>query len=140
MSVRIDKWLWSVRIFKSRSIATAACKAGRIRKNDKILKPSHEISAGEIIQVAKDGFYFRFEVIELIGKRVGYELAKNCYANRTPEEELRKYDIWYVGKSGVEKREKGSGRPTKKERRNIDTFKTENHSFQVPAMDWDDIE
>ncbi len=139
MSVRVDKWLWSVRIFKSRSVATAACKAGRIKKSDKILKPSHEIQTGDLIQVAKDGFYFQFEVVELIGKRVGFELAKNCYVNRTSEDELRKYDSWYVGKTGVEKREKGSGRPTKKERREIDSFKTEDIPIHLPVMDWDDF-
>jgi len=140
MSVRIDKWLWSVRIFKSRSIATAACKAGRVKKNDKILKPSHEVAVNDMIQVAKDGFYFQFEVLELISKRVGFELARNCYANKTPEDELRKYDRWYVGKTGVEKREKGSGRPTKKERREIDSFKTEDVAFKMPSMDWDNFE
>ncbi|HAQ37360.1 MAG TPA: RNA-binding S4 domain-containing protein [Saprospiraceae bacterium] len=140
MSVRVDKWLWSVRIFKSRSIATEACKAGRIKKNDKILKPSHEIGVKDVIQVAKDGFYFQFEVVELISKRVGFEIARNCYVNRTPEDELRKYDTWYVGKTGVEKREKGAGRPTKKERREIDTFKTGEAMHHLPSMDWDNFE
>lgn len=140
MSVRVDKWLWSVRIFKSRSIATAACKAGRVKKNDKILKPSHEIVENDVIQVAKDGFYFQFEVVELIGKRVGFEIARNCYVNRTTEDELHKYDAWYVGKTGVEKRERGTGRPTKKERREIDTFKTEDVIHHMPSMDWDNFE
>jgi ribosome-associated heat shock protein Hsp15 len=137
MKVRVDKWLWSVRIFKSRSIATKACKAGRVKMGDKTLKPSQEIEAGDQIQVHKEGFYFQFEVLKAIDKRVSATLARPCYKNLTPEEELHKYDNWFVGKTGVEKRERGAGRPTKRERREIDEFKDlEQFNFE---MDWDEI-
>ena len=105
---------------------------------DKVLKPSHELTKGDIIQVHKEGFYFKFEVVEPIGKRVSAALARPCYVNLTPEEELRKYDTWFVGKGGTEKREKGAGRPTKRERRDIDDFKTDIPQGPWPEMDWDD--
>lgn len=137
MKVRVDKWLWSVRIFKSRSIATKVCKAGRVKLKDKVLKPSHELLVGDIIQVHKEGFYLQLEVLQLIGKRVSATLARPCYNNLTPEEELRKYDSWFVGKAGTEKRERGAGRPTKRERREIDDFKES--GFSGPHdFNWDD--
>lgn len=139
MGIRVDKWLWSVRIFKSRSIATKACKAGKVKIGDRILKPSYEINVDDLVQVHKEGFYFQFEVVKLIGKRVSAVLARPCYNNLTPMEELRKYDSWYVGKSGTEKREKGAGRPTKRERREIVGFKESEDSLLNPAMDWEDI-
>jgi ribosome-associated heat shock protein Hsp15 len=139
MKVRVDKWLWSVRIFKSRSIATKACKAGKVKMNGKVLKASYEIVEGDILQVHKEGFYFEFRVVKLIGKRVSATLARPCYINMTPEEELHKYDSWFVGKSGVEKRERGTGRPTKRERREIDDFKGfESDLFDI-EMDWDEV-
>jgi ribosome-associated heat shock protein Hsp15 len=139
MGIRVDKWLWSVRIFKSRSIATKACKAGKVKIGDRILKPSYEIDVDDLIQVHKEGFYFQFEVVKLIGKRVSAVLARPCYNNVTPMEELRKYDTWFVGKSGIEKREKGAGRPTKRERREIVDFKESEDSPLYIDMDWEDI-
>jgi ribosome-associated heat shock protein Hsp15 len=121
--VRIDKWLWSVRIFKSRTIAANACKTGKIKVNDKTVKPSTTIEREDLIEVKKNGFNFQFKVIDLIQKRVGAPLAQTCYEDLTPAEELNKYNDWYVGKGQSEKRERGAGRPTKKERRNIEQFK-----------------
>jgi len=121
--VRIDKWLWSVRIFKSRSQATDACKNGRVKINEKPVKASMMIERGAHIHVHKDGFYYEFKVIDLIEKRVGAPLAQVCYENLTPADELHKYDDWYIGKGRPEIREKGAGRPTKRERRDIDRFK-----------------
>lgn len=121
--VRVDKWLWSVRIFKSRTIAANACKTGKIKVNDKTVKPSTTIEREDLIEVKKNGFNFQFKVIDLIQKRVGAPLAQTCYEDLTPAEELNKYNDWYVGKGQSEKRERGAGRPTKKERRNIEQFK-----------------
>lgn len=123
--VRIDKWLWSVRIFKSRSKATDACKSGRIKINEVNVKPSYLVTRNEIVGVKKDGFNLTFEVIELINKRVSATLAQPCYKNLTSDDELNKYKDWYVGKAQSEQREKGAGRPTKRERREIDGFKDE---------------
>lgn len=125
--VRIDKWLWSVRIFKSRTLATDACKSGKVKIGGANMKPSYMLQRDEIVQVHKNGFHFQFKVLDLIQKRVGAPLAQACYEDLTPEEELNKYKDWYVGKGAAEKREKGTGRPTKKERRSIERFKRDDY-------------
>lgn len=121
--VRIDKWLWAVRIFKSRTLATDACKSGKVKMNEVNLKPSYLIQRGDVVQVRKEGFNLTFKVVDLLAKRVGAPQAVLCYENLTPEEELNKFKDWYVGKAASERREKGAGRPTKRERREIDRFK-----------------
>ena len=121
--VRVDKWLWSVRIFKSRSIATDACKSGKVKIGESNVKASYMLSRGEQIQVRKEGFDLVFKVVDLIEKRVSATLAQPCYENLTSEDELNKYKDWYVGKAKTGTREKGAGRPTKRERRDIDRFK-----------------
>jgi ribosome-associated heat shock protein Hsp15 len=122
-AVRVDKWLWSIRLFKSRTLATDACKNGKVYLGTTSLKPSHDIHRGDLLLVHKDGFRFSIKVKDLLEKRVSATLAKNYYENLTPEEELNKYKVWFVGKAAAEIREKGSGRPTKLERRDIDEFK-----------------
>jgi ribosome-associated heat shock protein Hsp15 len=121
--VRIDKWLWSVRIFKSRTLASDTIKSGKVKVNGVGVKSSHLILRGDEITVKKGGFNFTFKVIDLIEKRVGAPIAVQCYKDMTPPEELLKYEDWFLGKAGAEFREKGMGRPTKKERRVIDHFK-----------------
>ncbi|MEN0004052.1 MAG: RNA-binding S4 domain-containing protein, partial [Bacteroidota bacterium] len=96
--VRIDKWLWSVRIFKSRTMATDACKKGNIKINDQNVKPSYLLTRGEIVQVKKNGFNLTFRVIDLLQKRVGAPIAQACYEDLTPAEEMNKYQDWFVGK------------------------------------------
>jgi ribosome-associated heat shock protein Hsp15 len=123
--VRIDKWLWSVRIFKSRSISTDACKKGKVVIDEKQVKPSYLLQRGEIVHVKKNGFNYTFKVVDLVSKRVSASLAQPCYENLTPEDELNKYKAWFVGKGRPEIREKGSGRPTKRERRELDRYKTD---------------
>jgi ribosome-associated heat shock protein Hsp15 len=131
--VRIDKWLWSVRIFKSRTIATDACKGGKIKVSGIAVKPSFLLAEGEVVSVKKDGFQFEFKAIQLIEKRVGAPIAITCYEDVTTTEERNKYAAWFNNQSASpEKRERGLGRPTKKERREIDDFKT--------AYDWGDDE
>jgi len=121
--VRIDKWLWSVRIFKSRTLASDMCKSGKVRIGELVVKPSDTIVVGQNVHVRKDGFDLDILVKKLIEKRVGAPLARECYENLTTDEEMNKYSDWFVGKSGIEKRERGTGRPTKRERRDIDDFK-----------------
>lgn len=121
--VRIDKWLWSVRIFKSRTMATDACKSGKVKINENAVKPSFMVERGAIVYVRKNGFNLIFEVIDLLAKRVGAPIAQKCYKDLTPQEELDKYKNWFVGKAQPEQREKGAGRPTKKDRRNLDKYK-----------------
>lgn len=121
--IRIDKWLWSVRVFKSRTLASNACKGGRVRIEEVSVKASSTVEVGQRVQVKKNGFDLEFKVIKLIEKRVGAPLAVQCYEDLTPPEELNKFRHWFVGKGKSEMREKGIGRPTKKDRREIDDYK-----------------
>jgi len=121
--VRIDKWLWSVRIFKSRTLATDACKSGKVKVEGEPVKPSYLLQVGEHVAVKKNGFNFEFKVLALLEKRVGAPQAQECYEDLTTEEELNKFNDWFVGKAPVERRERGAGRPTKKERRELEQFK-----------------
>ena len=123
--VRVDKWLWAVRIFKSRSLAADVVKQGHVKdESGKTLKPSSQVQRDDLLRVRRNGYDMRYRVLDLIQKRVGAPIAVTCYRDETPEEELRKYDDWYVGRTGrAEVREKGAGRPTKRERREIEEFK-----------------
>ncbi len=122
--VRIDKWLWSVRIFKSRTIATDVVKSGRVRVGGTEVKPSFLVGENETVVVKKDGFNFEFRVLKLIEKRVGAPIAVTCFEDVTSDEERNKYNAWFLaGQGRAEVREHGSGRPTKRERREIDWFK-----------------
>ena len=121
--VRIDKYLWAIRIYKSRSLATEACRDGKIKMHGQPVKASAIVTVGDTIEVLKDGFRLTYKVIQLIEKRVSPLLAKPCYEDLTPEEEINKYKSWFIGKGAPERRERGTGRPTKKERREIDDFK-----------------
>ena len=122
---RIDKWLWAVRIFKSRTLATDTVKKGSCTINGKKAKPSTDVTEGDVVVVSKNGFNLEFKVLRVIKKRVGAPIAQTCYVDQTSEDELNKYKDWFVGKAGVESREKGSGRPTKRDRRDLGKFKEE---------------
>lgn len=128
--MRIDKWVWSVRLYKSRTIAADACKSGKIRLNGMVAKPSAMLGEGDKLEIKKNGFNLEFKVKKLLKSRVGAPIAVECYENTTPEEELNKYKDWFVGKAVPEMRDRGAGRPTKKERRDIDDFK-------VGDSEWD---
>ena len=132
--VRVDKWLWSVRIFKSRTIATDACKSGKIKINDTNAKSSATVKIGDEVEVKKNGFNFRFQVVKVIDKRVSAVLAAEAVRDITPIEEINKYKSWFTGKAMAETRDRGAGRPTKKDRRELEDFK----DFSLIEMDWDD--
>lgn len=132
--VRVDKWLWSVRIFKSRTIATDACKSGKIKINDVNAKSSALIKVGDEVEVKKNGFNFRFQVVQVIDKRVSAVLAAEAVRDITPIDEINKYKSWFTGKAMAETRDRGAGRPTKKDRRELEDFK----DFNLIEMDWDD--
>ncbi len=123
--LRIDKWLWNVRIFKSRSKASDACREGKVVINENKVKPSHFVYIGDVVHVKKEGYNLVFKVEKLIKMRVSAILAAPCYTNLTSKEELNKFKSWYIGKSSNEFREKGAGRPSKKESRIIRSFKDE---------------
>lgn len=121
--VRIDKWLWAVRIFKSRSLATNACKARKVRHNGVVVKPSQSVQRGDRVEVSKAGYELVFKVVDLLEKRVSAKLAQPCYEDLTAPEEYNKYRHWFVGKASPEIRDRGAGRPTKRERRKLTEYK-----------------
>ena len=116
--VRIDKFLWSVRIYKTRSIASEACRRGRIVINDIQVKPSRCVVRDEIITVKKLPVVYTYRIIQPVENRVSAKIVNNYIEDLTPEQEKIKLDIRHAGFSGY--RERGSGRPTKKERRSLD--------------------
>jgi ribosome-associated heat shock protein Hsp15 len=121
LPVRIDKFLWSVRIFKTRSLASEACRKGRIIINAVPVKPSRIISQNEIILVKKPPVIYTYRVIEPIENRVSAKLVELYAEDITGEEEKAKLNLQQSGVNGF--RDKGSGRPTKKERRLIEKLK-----------------
>ncbi len=126
---RIDKYLWAIRVFKTRSDATDACKGGKVRVNGADIKPSKNVRTGDVISVRKGAVTYTYRVIAVIDKRQGAKLVPQYAENITPEEELAKL------KAPVEtfflKRDRGSGRPTKKERRQMDSL-WDSLSLDVP--------
>lgn len=119
--IRIDKFLWAARIYKTRSIASDECRKGRILINDAQVKPSRTVTAGEIITVRKPPVTYTYRVIEPVENRVSAKLVGKLIEDLTPEAEKMKLDIRQPSPGGY--RPKGTGRPTKKERRLIDKLK-----------------
>lgn len=116
-AVRIDKYLWAVRVYKTRTLATEACKKGKVSVDDMPAKPSRLITAGDVIEVRKMPVLYLYRVLDPIEKRVGAKIVENYVENITPQEELHKLEMqddFFV------KRDRGAGRPTKKERRLLD--------------------
>ena len=127
--VRIDKYLWSIRVFKTRSEATDACKGGKIRVNGADTKPSKMVKVGDTIVARKGAVTYTYKVLELIDKRQGAKLVPNYAENLTPPEELVKLrapiETFFL------KRDRGAGRPTKKDRRQMEAL-WDDLSFDVP--------
>ena len=121
--IRIDKFLWAVRLYKTRSLAGEACKNGRILINDYPVKSSRTINIGDIFVVKKNPVVFIFKVKDLVENRVGAKLVDNYIENLTSIEELQKLEV--NSKLVFVKRDRGTGRPTKKERRDIDKLDLE---------------
>jgi len=117
-SVRIDRWLWAVRICKTRSAATDLCKRQRVSINGQKVKPSREVRFGQLVSVKREGISQQYRVLKCIEKRVGAKVAVDCMKDETSQEEILKMKtikgVW------TPSRDKGAGRPTKKERRAID--------------------
>jgi len=124
--IRIDKFLWSVRIYKTRSIASDECRKGRIIINDIQVKPSRPVIKNEIIIVKKPPVIYSYRVIEPIENRVSAKLVEQFVVDLTPEEEKAKLNIRQA--MDIVYRDKGTGRPTKKERRQIDRIKDDLHN------------
>ena len=118
--VRIDKWLWATRIFKSRSIAVEACKKGRIMIGGTTVKASRMIKIGDIIQVKKPPIAYSFQVLDITERRMGAKLVPNFLKDVTPKEQLEILELSKI--TGFVNRAKGTGRPTKKDRRELTDF------------------
>lgn len=119
---RIDKWLWAVRVFKTRTIAAEACKKGRVSINGSQVKPARMVKPGDVIQVKKSPITYSFKVLQTIEKRVGAKIVSEFMENVTTPDQ---YELLEMSKiSGFVGRAKGTGRPTKKDRRDLDDFFT----------------
>jgi len=117
---RIDKWMWAVRIFKTRTIAAEACKKGRVTINGSQVKAARMIKPNDVIQVKKPPIIYSFKVLQAIEKRVGAKLVPEVMENVTTPDQ---YDLLEMSKvSGFVDRARGTGRPTKKDRRSLEDF------------------
>lgn len=121
MEVRLDKWLWSVRLYKTRALATDACRLGKVTCGGVIAKASREVKIGDKYEVNIDQLHKIIQVKELLNNRTSAKFVENYMVDITPKEEYER--IEFARKFAFEKREHGTGRPTKKERRNIESFK-----------------
>lgn len=133
-TARIDKWLWAARIFKTRSIASDACKNGRVTIGGVNMKPSRSVKVGDVVSVKKPPVTYSFKVLKTIEQRVGAKLIPEIYENVT---DPKQYELLEMSRiSGFVDRARGTGRPTKKERRALDAF-VEPEFFDFDE-DWDE--
>ena len=133
MEARLDKWLWAARIYKTRTIAADACKNGRITINGAQAKPSRTVKAGDEVGVRKPPVTYTFRVKQAIEKRVGAKLLPDVLENIT---DAAQYELLEMSKiSGFVNRARGTGRPTKKDRRALDEFTTP--TFMDDDFDFD---
>lgn len=125
---RLDKFLWAIRVFKTRTDATDACKGGKVKVGGVNAKPSKEVKPGEVIQIHKGSVFYTYRVLQPLHNRVGAALVPQYAENLTPDEELAKLhapvETFFV------KRDRGAGRPTKKDRREMEQL--------WDALDFDD--
>lgn len=119
-STRIDKYLWAIRVYKTRSEATEACKGGKVRLNGADVKPSRELKRGDVVSVRKGAVQYSYKVLDVLEKRVGAPLVAQYAEDLTPKEELCK--LHAPVETIVLKRDRGAGRPTKKDRRQLDSL------------------
>ena len=120
-SVRLDKWLWAIRAYKTRSLATEACKGGRIKISGVSAKASRDLKIGDIIEFKAGSLNKKIKVTQLIKNRVNATLAVQNYEDLTPVEEYERLE--FVSQMKVEKRDRGAGRPSKRDRRDIEKLK-----------------
>lgn len=131
--VRIDKYLWAMRIYKTRSIAADACKNGRITMNGVQLKPSRSFHVGDIFSVRKGPITYTYRILQLSDNRLGAKLVPEYLLDITSPEQLELLELARLaGQSG---RDRGTGRPTKKDRRDIETFMSDTY---LDEIDWDE--
>ncbi len=133
---RVDKWLWAARVFKTRTLAADACKMGRVTLKGAQVKPSRLVKAGDTIDVRKPPVTYSFRVLQAIEKRVGAKLLPDILENVTPPEQYELLEMSRIG--GFVGRARGTGRPTKKDRRSLEEFtETTPEFFPDAAFDFD---
>lgn len=133
--VRIDKWLWAMRVFKTRSIATDAVKKGRVSMGGTIVKPSRAVKAGDVIEVRKPPITYTFRVKEVTGNRLGAKLVPDYLENLTPQSQYDMLEMTRI--SGFVDRRKGLGRPTKRDSRDLAAFRDSTYADDF-FLDWED--
>ena len=127
MEVRVDKYLWAMRIYKTRSIATDACKCGRVKMNGVEVKPSRMFHVGDIFTVSKGPITYTYRILQLWGNRLGAKVVPSYLEDITPPEQLELLELArYAAQSG---RDRGTGRPTKKDRREIEQFFSDDYNY-----------
>ncbi|GAT63267.1 RNA-binding S4 domain-containing protein [Paludibacter jiangxiensis] len=132
---RIDKWLWAMRLFKTRTIAAEACKKGRVMILQTAVKPSRNIKVGDVIQVKRSPVVYSFKVLALTENRLGAKLVPEYMENVTTADQLELLELSKV--AGFVGRDRGTGRPTKKDRRDLDAFMDDEEPFFADE-DWED--
>lgn len=120
MSCRLDKYVWSVRLTKTRSQASEEIAKGKIKLNQSNVKPSREVKVGDVVSISKNSAVFSYEVLGIIDKRVGAKLVETYLRDITPIEEIEKFKMYRLAQSVY--REKGTGKPSKKDRRDLSDF------------------
>ncbi len=127
---RIDKWLWAARIFKTRSMAAAACKKGQVSMKGAQLKPSRTVRPGDVVEVRRPPVTYSFKVKQTVEKRVSAKLIPEILENVTPPEQ---YELLEMNRlSGFVGRARGTGRPTKKDRRSLEEFTAPEYPDDLP--------
>ncbi|MDE6379773.1 MAG: RNA-binding S4 domain-containing protein [Muribaculaceae bacterium] len=137
MEVRIDKWLWAMRVFKTRTIATDACKKGRVTMGGLPVKPSRMIKEGDVIEVRKPPITYTFRVKATTQNRLGAKLVPDYLENLTPQSQYELLEMTKI--SGFVDRRKGLGRPTKRDSREMSRFKEDSYA-DTYFLDWEDEE
>lgn len=137
-TARLDKWLWAVRVFKTRTLAAQACKNGKVAVNGALAKASHAVNVGDKVSVRKAPVTYTFEVIEPITQRVGAAKVPAAMHNITSRDQLEILEMARIGRNAI--RQRGTGRPTKKERREIEDYMlTSEYSGEDFNLDDDDF-
>lgn len=132
---RIDKWLWAMRVFKTRTIATDACKKGRVSIGGTAVKPSRTIKPGDVIDVKKPPITYTFRVLKVTGNRLGAKLVPEYLENITAPSQYELLEMTKI--SGFVDRHKGLGRPTKRDQREMSRFKEDSYADSF-FLDWED--
>lgn len=134
--VRVDKWLWAMRVFKTRSIATEACKKGRVTMAGMTVKPSRTVKPGDVVDVRKPPVTYTFRVKDVCENRLGAKLVPDYLENITAPDQYELLEMTRI--SGFVDRRKGLGRPTKRDSRTMSAFKEESFAADTFFLDWED--